>query len=167
MVFCLNKLFDLHSPPKSSFSALQRSSWRPLAPLFNGARRPNGPPARASSAVSPTGVFASLHTQLHRPKTQVAIVEPVWAGRRNGSHWRPMVGRSVIICRDLTSLWEQECDRGLFAHMEDMRVGIDLELESSGYIEFGVIYKVAAESWWRHKLNFTWINMALFGRIRG
>ena len=30
--------------------------------------------------------------------------------------------------------------------MEDMRVGIDLESESSGYIEFGVIYKVAAES---------------------
>ena len=68
MVFCLNKLFDLHSPPKSSFSALQRSSWRPLAPLFNGARRPNGPPARASSAVS-------LHTHTatdRRPKLRLS-----------------------------------------------------------------------------------------------
>ena len=45
-----------------------------------------------------------------------------------------------------------------------MRVGIDPDLDFSGYIEFGVIYKVAAESWWRHKNNFTRINMALFSR---
>ena len=160
MVFCLNKLFDLHSPPKSSFSALQRSSWRPLAPLFNGARRPNGPPARASSAVS-------LHTHTatdRRPKLRLSSQSGQGAatGATDDPWWE-----DLWLCGDSTSLWEHECDRGLFAHLEDMRVGIDSELESSGYIEFGVIYKVPAESWWRHKLNFTWINMALFGRIRG
>ena len=156
-----NKLFDLYSPPPQIL--LFCSPTLKLAPLGASLQR-GAAPQRAVGSRKLDGLFA--HTHSHRPKTQVAIVEPVWAGRRNGSHWRPMVGRSVIICRDLTSLWEHECDRGLFALLEDMRVGIDSELDFSGYIEFGVIYKVPAESWWRHKLNFTWINMALFGRIR-